>query len=199
MSYTRTHQGAGLGLAISRHLVAAMGGTLNFSSLEGEGTTVCLMLPLGLPEHAECQQAEAPQAADLAVPQAPAEALRILLVEDDIINLMSGEELLMQLGHAVHTAQHGGEALEAMRSHVFDCVLMDMQMGVMDGMEATRRIRAEASGAFDPATWIIAMTAYAMPGDRERFLEAGIDDYLSKPVGAKELVDALAKVQSSKR
>ncbi|MDO9069842.1 MAG: ATP-binding protein [Deltaproteobacteria bacterium] len=190
MSYTRTHQGAGLGLSISKHLVAAMGGTLEFISGEDEGTTVCLMLPLGLPGPEEAlEQAEAP-----AAPEAPAEPLRILLVEDDIINLMSEEEILLQMGHTVHTAQHGGEALEAMRGHVFDCVLMDVQMAVMDGMEATRRVRADTTGDFDPQIPIIAMTAYAMPGDREQFIEAGMDDYLSKPIDLKALAEALGRI-----
>ena len=193
-SYTRTHQGAGLGLAISKSLVAAMGGTLNFSSDEGLGTTVCLVLPLRLPGQAEIQEVETQQAEAPAVPQASVKTLRILLVEDDIINLMSEEELLMQLGHAVHTAHNGGEALEAMRSHVFDCVLMDVQMDVMDGVEATRRIRMDTTGAFDAGITIIAMTAYAMDGDREKFIAAGMDDYLPKPIALSELLAVLSRV-----
>ena len=193
-SYTKAHQGAGLGLAISKSLVAAMQGTLHFSSGEGQGTTVCLMLPLGLPNQADVQETDVEQAEAPAVPSDPAVTLRILLVEDDIINLLSEEELLVLLGHSVHTARHGGEALEAMRSHVFDCVLMDVQMDVMDGMEATRRIRAEMTGAFDTRIPIIAMTAYAMDGDRKKFIDAGMDDYLPKPINLNELLAVLSRM-----
>ena len=189
-SFTRTHQGAGLGLSISKRLVAAMGGTLNFSSLEAEGTTVCLMLPLGVPGQAEDPE----QAAGEGVPDAPSGSLRILLVEDDFINRLGEEEMLLQMGHVVHTANHGGEALEAMRNNAFDCVLMDVQMDVMDGVEATRRIRADTTGAWDRDIPVIAMTAYAMSGDRERFIEAGMDDYLSKPIDVKALAEILGRI-----
>ncbi len=188
-SYTRQQQGAGLGLSISRHLLEAMGGTLTIESAEGVGTSMYMMLPLG--------QATGPEAQEQPLPiptSCTAAPLRILLVEDDEISQLSEKAMLQKLGHTVHTADDGGKALDALRSNVFDCVLMDVQMNVMDGLEATRRIRADVSGAFDAKIPIVAMTAYAMIGDRERFFEAGMDEHLPKPFGMDDLASVLGKV-----
>ncbi len=184
-NYTRQQQGAGLGLSISRHLVEAMGGTLTIESTEGAGTSMYVMLPLGLGQRPG-QEPERP-----ALAKALGKSLRILLVEDDEISQMSERTMLQKLGHVVQTANHGGEALAALRCSVFDCVLMDVQMNVMDGVEATRRIRSDTSRLFDVKIPIIAMTAYAMTGDRERFIQAGMDDHLPKPFGMHELAEAI--------
>jgi len=187
-NYTRQQQGAGLGLAISMQLVEAMGGTITIESAEDAGTSIYVMLPLGLAQPQPDQEPEAP-----AQVASPGKSLRILLVEDDEISQMSEETMLRKLGHKVHTANHGGEALASLRCGVYDCVLMDVQMNVMDGLEATRRIRTDSSQLFDAHIPIIAMTAYAMTGDRERFILAGMNDHLPKPFGIQELAEVLGR------
>jgi len=192
--YTRAHQGAGLGLAIVQNLVSAMHGTLEFDSLAGQGTSVYLTLPFGAPDQAadtlpslENQQEGAGQ------------RLRILLVEDDPANSVSARRLLERMGHEVLTTANGAEALDALRTERFDCVLMDVQMNVMDGVEATRRIRSGNSGVRDAQIPVIAMTAYAMTGDREQFLAAGMDEYVPKPVAAEELATAISRTVAARR
>ncbi len=185
---TRSHQGAGLGLAITQRLVDAMGGTLTFESTEHMGTSVYLMLPLDLAEAPAPASTERP---GLGPSPAP---LRLLLVEDEEISRLGARLTLEKLGHVVVTAKHGVEALEELRKGLFDCVLMDVQMDVMDGVEATRRIRSGEAGALDPRVAIVAMTAYAMSGDRERFLQAGMDDYIAKPIRVDVLEKTLARV-----
>lgn len=187
--YTRSHQGAGLGLTISNKLIKAMGGTIAFDSAEGQGTQVYLMLPFSIPPEAE----ELPEARPVPV-VAPSATKRLLLVEDDEVNRLSARLNLEKMGYEVVTANHGLEALEVLRGSLFDCVLMDIQMDVMDGVEATRRIRSREHGVLDPDVPIVAMTSYAMTGDREKFLEAGMDDYVAKPVDMDDLKAVLMQV-----
>lgn len=175
--FTRAHQGAGLGLAIALKLVDAMEGTLAFDSTEGQGTSVYLVLPFSIHGHTATPATPKP-IADANLPA----SLHLLLVEDDEICRVSARLTLEKMGHHVVVAKNGAEALESLRDNSFDCVLMDVQMDVLDGVEATRRIRSGNSGALDTQVPIIAMTAYAMAGDRERFLEAGMNDYIAKPV-----------------
>lgn len=189
-TFVRQFQGAGLGLAITKKLVTAMGGTLTFDSTEGQGTSVYLTLALGLPEQAT-GSAEADQIHGCAV----VKPLLILLVEDDEVNQFGTKLLLKKMGHSVITADDGRQALEAMRNYAFDGVLMDVQMPVMDGLEATRRIRTDTSGKFDPNIPIVAMTGYALVGDRERFLAAGMTEHLAKPVAMAALSDALKMIE----
>ncbi|HWR03749.1 MAG TPA: response regulator [Humidesulfovibrio sp.] len=193
-SYTRSQQGAGLGLAIVQHLASAMDGTVTFESEAGQGTNVYLMLPLALAEEPPAvlgRQAERSGEA--------AEPLRILLVEDEEINRMSARLTLERMGHLVATASDGAEALAMLKAQDYDCVLMDVQMDVMDGVEATRRLRSGEAGVLNPRVPVIAMTAYAMQGDREKFLAAGMDDYLSKPVKVAELKQAILRVLRRER
>ncbi len=193
-NYTRSQQGAGLGLAIVQHLVTAMEGTLTFESEVRQGTRVYLTLPLAL--------AEAPSAAAGAQAKLQEETptpLRLLLVEDEEINRMSARLTLERMGHQVTTANNGAQALELLKHGSYDCVLMDVQMDVMDGVEATRRIRSGEAGAVNQRVPVIAMTAYAMQGDREKFLGIGMDDYLAKPVKVAELKQALLRVMGQKR
>jgi PAS domain S-box-containing protein len=184
--YTRSHQGAGLGLAIVRKLTEAMGGTLAFESIKGEGTSVYLMLPFSIPEH-EGIPTNPESIRDENIPA----SLRLLLVEDDEICRVSARLTLEKMGHIVVTARNGAEALEALRETCFNCVLMDVQMDVLDGVEATRKIRSGNAGALNTQIHVIAMTAFAMSGDREKFLEAGMNDYIAKPVHVAELKKAL--------
>ena len=187
--FTRSHQGAGLGLAIALKLIDAMGGTLAFDSNEGQGTSVYLVLPFSIPGYA------AVPTTPESVPDANIPAsLRLLLVEDDEICRFSARLTLEKMGYHVVTARNGAEALDALREASFDCVLMDVQMDVLDGVEATRQIRSGNAGALDTQIPIIAMTAFAMTGDREKFLEAGMNDYIAKPVQVAELKKALERV-----
>ncbi len=187
-SYTRQHQGAGLGLIISSRLVNAMDGSLTIDSIEGGGTTVYFTLPLGRGPAQRVQAATPPEAT-----RAPAAHLHVLLVDDDDICRFSAQTMLAKMGHAVQTARHGGEALELLKQSRFDCVLMDIQMPVMDGVEATRRIRAGAAGILDPAVPIVAQTAYAMAGDCESFLQAGMNACIVKPFAPKDLLEVLPR------
>ncbi|NCC05090.1 MAG: response regulator [Proteobacteria bacterium] len=189
-TFVRQFQGAGLGLAITKKLVASMEGTLTFDSMEGQGTSVYLTLALGLPEQTT-ELGETGEIHGCAV----VKPLRILLVEDDVVNQFGTKVLLKKMRHAVITADDGSQALEAMRNNVFDGVLMDVQMPVMDGLEATRCIRTDTSGKFDPNIPIVAMTGYALVGDRERFLAAGMTDHLAKPVSVAALNDALKLIE----
>ncbi len=174
-SLVRDHQGAGLGLAIVRRIVRIMGGELYAESEPSVGTSVHVLLSLGLPERQQ-------------VPATPVEVrpretgLRVLLVEDDAVNRLAMKHILEKAGHFPVCATNGQEALEVAAHTLFDLILMDMQMPVMDGLEATRLIRAGDVQGLDPQIPIIAITAYAMRGDRERFLAAGMTEHLPKPV-----------------
>ena len=195
--YTRSHQGAGLGLAIVQNLVASMGGTLEFDSQLGQGTTVGLTLPFGLPD---LDAATRPDMVDLERREGDEnKRLRVLLVEDDEMNRLSAQLLLERMGYDVKTTVNGMEALDALRAQRFDCVLMDVQMDGMDGVEATRRIRSGSAGALVARIPVIAMTAYAMADSREQFLAAGMDEYVAKPVDAKELATAISRTVAARR
>ncbi|GHH53388.1 ATP-binding protein [[Pseudomonas] boreopolis] len=141
------------------------------------------------PEPAPAVEAE-PAAPAMAAPTRPA---RILLVEDNPVNMLVARKILDSLGHQADTAGNGAQALEAMLQQPYDLVLMDCQMPVLDGYAATRRWRAREAGQSARPLPIIAMTANAMAGDRERCLHAGMDDYLSKPVSRDQLASCLAR------
>lgn len=119
--------------------------------------------------------------------------LNILLAEDNLPSQEALEYFLRKAGHRVACVANGREVLEALAREPYDLVLMDVQMPGMDGVEAVKRIRGEASGRFDPGIPVIALTAYAMEGNREAFLAAGMDDYVAKPIHLKELFEALAR------
>jgi len=185
----KTHQGAGLGLAISKRLVGALGGSLLFDSEEGRGTAAYLMLPLDRQEHS------------VVMPRIETDArsdrfLTVLLVEDDEISRFSIQTMLQKLGHSVATAANGQEVLELLPTSVFDCILMDIQMPVLDGVAATRRIRAGESHLPTDIP-VIALTAYAMRGDREKLMAAGMTDYIAKPVDVRVLQESLGKIRRS--
>lgn len=189
--YSRQFQGAGLGLAIARRLTRLMGGDISVVSEEGEGATFYITIPFGPGERASRTQSEsAPLAAELAsvIP------LRVLVVEDDSVNRLTATKILQRMGHEVMEAVDGQEALETLRNHSFDLVLMDVQMPVMDGVDATNRIRKGEAGERNRSIPIFAMTAYAMLDDEGKFRAAGMDDYLPKPVDIERLRLALVKV-----
>ena len=187
-SYVREHQGAGLGLSIVRRLTQMMGGSLSLDSQVGLGTTVCLSVPLRLPD------AKAPEVPQGTQPESDRPAYRILLAEDDEVNLWASRKILEKLGHAVTTATNGQEALELLARQDFDLIMMDIQMPVLDGVEATRSIRSDPGLGARSRVPIVAMTAYAMSGDRETFLDAGMDDYLAKPFQMDGLEQVIKRV-----
>jgi PAS domain S-box-containing protein len=193
-SYTRRFQGAGLGLSIVRKLVRMMDGELALESTVGVGTTIYCSLPFKLPD--------VPR--DQATPAKPvftmrqAQSLRILFAEDEVVSLMAGKRMLEKAGHAVTTAMDGQEVLTRVAEQDFDLILMDVQMPVVDGVAATRAIREGRAGPDKAGLPIIAMTAYAMAGDKKKFLLAGMNGYVSKPVDMTELYTAIDQVMPEK-
>jgi PAS domain S-box-containing protein len=182
--YTRQYQGAGLGLSICKRLVGLMGGNMAISSEVGAGTSVyfCVTLDKAL---------ELPVRESLATELFVQQSRKILVAEDDEVNLFAVRELLSKNEHEVVTARDGAQVLKHFAAQDFDLILMDIQMPGMDGIEATRRIRAAEEATGKKPVPIIAMTAYAMEGDRERLLEKGMDGYVAKPFSIKELMNVI--------
>ncbi len=200
-STTRAHGGTGLGLAITTQLVQLMEGHIWAESRLGQGSAFHFSLPLAAssapPAAAPPSGGTAPHscgdpAAAVAQP-APGERPTVLLVEDNATNQILAQVLLEHGGYEVAIAGNGQEALDAFTRQAFAAVLMDMQMPVMDGLEATGAIRALEATEGRPPTPIIAMTANALRGDRERCIEAGMDDYIAKPIFAEQLYETLAR------
>lgn len=196
-STTRKYGGTGLGLAISKHLVQLMRGKIGLESEYGCGSTFWFELPLAL--------ADTPQPSTGATePKKAANEMAatgcILVAEDNTVNQKLARRLLERMGFAVHSASDGNAAINAVQHSRFDAVLMDCQMPVCDGYEATAAIRSWEAGHSRSRTPIIALTAHALPGDRERCLQSGMDDYLTKPLRADELRNALNQwIQTSGR
>ncbi|NLY41114.1 MAG: transporter substrate-binding domain-containing protein [Desulfovibrionales bacterium] len=180
--YTRSHQGAGLGLSICKRLITLMGGGMSVMSEVDKGTSIGFALEFPLDSTpVQPQSAHSEDVADIL------NGLRILLAEDDQVSAFAAQAILRKRGAVVSHAQDGQRALTALEHENYDLVLMDVQMPNMDGVEATKRIRQGLAGETARNTPIIAMTAYAMSGDRERFLEAGMDAYVAKPIEIKKL------------
>ncbi|MCC6144266.1 MAG: response regulator [Candidatus Hydrogenedentes bacterium] len=188
-STSRKYGGTGLGLSICRRLVEIMGGVLMLESVPGEGSTFSFVLSLQ-----PTQDEHAPQAPKPAVPQDPLPPLRVLVAEDTLVNQQVFQAYLQSRGHHIETVENGHAAIDMLRRHEFDLVLMDVEMPELDGVEATRLIRDPQQGARNPDIPIIAVTAHAILGDRERFLSAGMNGYVSKPINFAELDEAMRRV-----
>ncbi len=189
ISTTRRHGGTGLGLSISRGLVAMMGGSIAVRSTVGEGSVFSLQVAFR--EASADALASAPPAARRGTTLLPRLGLKVLLVEDNPINLMVALGYLEEMACEVEIARHGRHALEQLRSHRYDVVLMDIEMPEMDGYETTRRFRAEEGPT---RTRIVAMTAKSREEDRERYLAAGMDDFLPKPMRPEAMARVLCGV-----
>ena len=184
-SASRRFGGAGLGLAITRRLLALMGGRLSVQTAPGQGAEFAFALPLH-PARPAPPAPEAPAATE------PGRSLRLLLAEDEPVNRLAAQLMLERLGHRVALAADGEEALAVLAGQDFDCVLLDISMPVLDGLAVLRALREREAEAGLPRTPVVAMTAHAMAGDRERFLAEGCDGYLAKPVDLEELTRTLA-------
>jgi signal transduction histidine kinase/AmiR/NasT family two-component response regulator len=185
----RTHRGGGtgLGLVISKKLVSLMGGEIAVASELHKGSTFTFSIELPV---------AAMPAPTMITQPATSARLSVLVAEDNPVNQLVIDAMLLQLGHAVTLAADGRRALEALAQNAYDLVLMDCNMPEMDGLEATRQLRAGAAGAQAANVSVIALTANAMDGDRESCLAAGMNDFLAKPVTMAALRQAIERASS---
>ncbi|OLN27026.1 multi-sensor hybrid histidine kinase [Desulfovibrio sp. DV] len=189
---TKKYSGAGLGLSIARKLTTMMGGDITFASEPGRGSTFYATLECSLPLTERKPRIPPRQVQAAPVPK-PGEGLRILLAEDEPVNRIFTVRALQKLGHTVDSAVDGREALAMLGRDAYDLVLMDIQMPRLNGLEATRLIRSGQVQGIAPTIPVVALTAYAMDSDREKGLEAGMDEYVTKPFEPAELVAAITR------
>jgi len=188
-STTRQYGGTGLGLTISRHYAELMGGRISVESTAGVGSCFKVAIPFSIVQK------------DKAAVKVPKKEmiswdgplLQVLFAEDNPVNITLVTSLLQKLGHAVVSVVNGKDCLEALEHQKFDIVLMDIQMPVLNGKDALREIRRKELGAAIRQP-VIALTAYALRGEKERFLDEGFDGYISKPLDIKKLMFEMKRV-----
>jgi len=181
-SITRSYGGTGLGLAITRSLMQLMGGDISAVSEQGKGACFTIHLPVKRINLAAVTQEEAVSAANEAELHMATKPLSVLLVEDHEINRKLAQIMLQRMGHTLVLANDGQQALDCLEKESFDVVLLDVMMPVMDGLTALRMWRERERERQLPRTVVLMVTAHAMTGDRERFIAAGADGYVSKPM-----------------
>jgi signal transduction histidine kinase len=185
LSTTRKFGGTGLGLSISKQLIEMMGGRIGVHSELNAGSTFYFVVTLPLSNECAVDR-------DRVVPVSPQIKARVLLAEDNHVNQLVARKILASLGVEVDVVENGQLALDKIKTESFDAVFLDCQMPIMDGYTAAREIRKLGGDAGKLP--LIAMTAHAMTGDREKCLEAGMNEYISKPVKKESIAEVLARV-----
>ena len=187
---SRKYGGTGLGLAISRKIVELMGGNIGVQSRENEGSFFWFTIVL---EKQKKTQSPVKKSANINGDHIDRESVEILLVEDNKTNQVVANSMLKKLGYRTDIAVNGFECIEALKQKNYSVVLMDCQMPDKDGFQTTEEIRSGTSGVINPGIIIIALTAHAMDGDREKCIKAGMNDYISKPIRIKEIDELLKR------
>jgi signal transduction histidine kinase len=190
-SYTRQYGGTGLGLVITQKLLNMMDGNIRFDSVPGSGSRFHISVPLK--EKIQKDKPKAHEGLEMCLKNQS-----ILLVEDDRVNQIVMEKMLESFSICVDLAQNGKEGVEKAKQKKYDLILMDVQMPVMDGIQATKQIREKDKNRnLNAQTPIIALTAFALEGDRTLFKNSGMDDYVSKPVERQQLFKLLMRYLKS--
>jgi CheY-like chemotaxis protein len=191
---SRRYGGTGLGLAISRQLVDRMGGVIGMESFPGQGSTFCFAIPWIVAGEGDVSPKDRGKESVMEIG-----SLHVLLAEDNPVNVRMAKVVLEKLGHLVRVALNGEEALEALKDEDFDLVIMDVEMPVLNGIEATEKIRQGVAGEHNMDIPVIAMTAHAISEVRDRCMKAGMNGYITKPVDITRMQSNLAEILTQKQ